>query len=53
MAIDLLDGLLREDVDAANTQGVQIGGDFLHAYDPIDLAGEAFMLGRTQLEPLP
>lgn len=52
-ATDLLDGLLRENVDAANSQGVQIGGEFLHAYDSIDLAGDAFMLGRTQLEPLP
>ena len=53
LTADLLDGLLRETVGTANTQGVQIGGEFLHAYDSIDLAGDAFILGRTQMEPLP
>ena len=39
-------------MDASNAQGVQIGGEYL-SYDSLDLAGDAFMLGRTQLEPLP
>ena len=42
LPVDLLDGLLREDVE-----GVQIGGEFLHGYDALDLAADTFISGRT------
>lgn len=48
-AADLLNGLLSENVDPTNHQCVQIGGEFLHAYDSANLASNPDILGRTPI----